>query len=202
MADQVQAGSGPGSKRVFRSLLFAGLAAAGAGLDLWTKELVFRNYYDPGSDHQSPVWLIDGVLGFQTSFNPGALFGMGPGYSSVFAAVAVVFFLLIAGWVLFADGWRDLFLTATLGLISGGILGNLHDRLGLGMQGGFPESARYSVRDWILFRLEGVPMFDPWPNFNLADSCLVVGAGLILIQAIVAGNRQSSPVAGTRAGET
>jgi signal peptidase II len=41
------------------------------------------------------------------------------------------------------------------------------------------------VRDWILFRLEGVPFFDPWPNFNIADSALVIGAILLFLHAFI-----------------
>ena len=43
---------------------------------------------------------------------------------------------------------------------------------------------RDNVRDWILFRLEGVPFFDPWPNFNIADSLLVAGAILLFLHAL------------------
>jgi signal peptidase II len=78
----------------------------------------------------------------------------------------------------------DLFLTLTLGLISGGIMGNLYDRLGWGALPSYPESIRTNVRDFILFRLEGVPFFDPWPNFNLADCWLVCGAALLFFHAL------------------
>ena len=34
-------------------------------------------------------------------------------------------------------------------------------------------------------RLEGVPFFDPWPNFNIADCLLVVGAAMLFIHSVV-----------------
>lgn len=108
---------------------------------------------------------------------------MGSGYSSLFAIFSVVALLGILVWLFIYGAWRDRWLTFSLGLICGGILGNLYDRVGLGYSPGFPESIRNNVRDWVLFRLEGVPMFDPWPNFNIADVCLVCGAGLLFVHA-------------------
>jgi len=138
--------------------------------------------------------MVGEVFGFQASLNAGALFGLGHGYSYVFAGVSVVFLALILFWLLFLNGWRDRWMVVATGLISAGILGNFYDRIGLGFGQGYPESARYCVRDWILFRLEGVPFFDPWPNFNLADSFLVVGAGLVLIHAMfVSGKQPAAP---------
>jgi signal peptidase II len=78
-----------------------------------------------------------------------------------------------------------LLLTSALALITAGILGNLYDRLGLhGLQspnlGPFhPGGQEYAVRDWILVRI----YHWNWPNFNLADSMLVVGASLLFWQA-------------------
>ena len=77
----------------------------------------------------------------------------------------------------------DRWLAWTVGMIAGGILGNLYDRVGLGYIAGWPERTRTSVRDWILFELDGVPYFDPWPNFNIADCLLVCGAIMLLIHA-------------------
>ena len=67
------------------------------------------------------------------------------------------------------------------------VIGNLYDRLGLWWQPGYPEQWQSGVRDWILFRLNGVPMFDPWPNFNIADSLLVAGACMLLYQSLFPG---------------
>jgi signal peptidase II len=68
-------------------------------------------------------------------------------------------------------------------MISGGILGNLYDRVGLGYVATYPMEIKNNVRDWILFELDGVRIFDPWPNFNIADSLLVCGAIMLFIHA-------------------
>ncbi|MFM8891288.1 MAG: signal peptidase II, partial [Planctomycetia bacterium] len=80
----------------------------------------------------------------------------------------------------------DRWLLVALGLITGGILGNLFDRLGLpGLRWHAPWERQgervLAVRDWIHFRLEGVI---DWPIFNLADSWLVIGAGLLLLLSL------------------
>ncbi|NBS27214.1 MAG: signal peptidase II [Gammaproteobacteria bacterium] len=81
----------------------------------------------------------------------------------------------------------DGLLVVALALISGGILGNLYDRLGLpGLVWHAPLARQgqpvFAVRDFIHFRLEGVI---DWPIFNLADSFLVAGAGLLLLLSVL-----------------
>ena len=175
---------------VSRFALFFGLLVVGLGIDLWTKTYAFSNYFDPEIYKKQPQavqWWIDGVFGLQTSTNPGALFGIGEGLSWLFAIMS---FFALGGIVLWLFVWkaaRDRWITFALGLISGGILGNLYDRVGLGyVEAWNHPGIRTDVRDWILFRLEGVPMFDPWPNFNIADSLLVTGAIMLMFHAIFA----------------
>ena len=76
-------------------------------------------------------------------------------------------------------------MTIALGLITGGILGNLYDRMGFGYVARYGEQHVYHVRDWIHFRLQGVPFCDPWPNFNIADSLLVTGAIMLFVFALI-----------------
>ena len=170
-----------------RYVLFFGLAITGGGLDLVSKTFVFNRFYNVNSAEQGngqvPYWWWDGVFGIQTSHNPGALFGLGAGYSWVFAAISIAAIIGMIGWLFVFRAARDRWLTTALGLVMGGIIGNLYDRLGWGYVQGYPEAVRDNVRDWILFRLEGVPFFDPWPNFNIADSLLVSGAVLLFLHA-------------------
>ncbi len=170
---------------VSRYVLFFCIAAAGLAVDLVTKHLAFKHYFDPASSFgQQPRWWIEGIFGLQTSTNPGALFGMGSGFSWVFAILSVVAISAILGWLFVFKGAADRWLTFTLGLITGGILGNLYDRVGLGALPSYPPEIHTNVRDFILFRLEGVPFFEPWPNFNFADCWLVCGAALLFFHAL------------------
>lgn len=174
-----------------RFVLFFGLLIAGLAADLITKAWVFNNYFDVGiakeRTHGQYVafWWIDGVFGVQPSTNPGALFGMGAGFSLYFAIFSAIALTAIVVWLFVYKAAIDRWLTFSLGLISGGILGNCYDRIGLGAQPDWPDHIRDNVRDWILFRLQGVPFFDPWPNFNIADTLLVVGAAMLFIHSVV-----------------
>lgn len=171
-----------------RIVLFLLLAVGGLALDLWTKAFMFNNYFVPemmfAGRAQEPHWWVEGVFGIQCSTNPGALFGFGKGYSFVFAIISFVAIAGIAVWLFWFKQARDRWMNFALGLITGGILGNLYDRIGLGYKSEYPVEIKDNVRDWILFRLEGVPFFDPWPNFNIADSLLVTGAILLFLHAL------------------
>ena len=170
-----------------RYALFFLPAIIGLVADLTTKSYMFAHHFsvERANQHfpQQPVWLIEGIFGWQTSTNPGALFGIGKGYSWLFAIFSIVAVLGILIWLFRLGGIWDRWLTFAMGLVTGGIFGNLYDRLGFGYTPGFPESIRTNVRDWVLFRLEGVPFFDPWPNFNIADAVLVAGAIMLFLHA-------------------
>jgi signal peptidase II len=172
-----------GSLPLNRYLLYFGLTALGCAVDLLTKEAIFRWRGLPG---ESPRWwLIQDHFGIETSVNPGALFGMGAGWWWLFAVLAVVALCGIIAWLFVYRAAHDRWITTALGLVSGGILGNLYDRLGLWNNTGLQPKFHHGVRDWILFEWKGVPFLEPWPNFNIADSLLVTGAIMLVIHAFV-----------------
>ena len=140
-----------------RYVLFFCIAAAGLVADLVTKHLAFKHYFDPTQIGQQPRWWIEGIFGLQTATNPGALFGMGSGFSWLFAILSIIAVSVIVGWLFLFKGAVDRWLTFTLALITGGILGNLYDRVGLGSLPSYPQEIHTNVRDWILFRIQGVP---------------------------------------------
>jgi signal peptidase II len=170
-----------------RYVLFFLLAAAVLAIDLGTKAYFFANYYPP---NQQNLW-VDGVsilgvntyFGIETSTNGGALFGIGQGMYVWFAILSLVALTGIVVWLFVFKAAREKVLTIALAMVTGGILGNLFDRLGFGFKDGYPLGTENHVRDFIYFRLEGVTGFDPWPNFNMADSMLVCGAILLFVHA-------------------
>ncbi|MEM1069629.1 MAG: signal peptidase II [Planctomycetota bacterium] len=171
-------------------VLFFALATIGATSDLWTKWAIFKWRGLPGQ--QDIWWIIDGYFGIETAVNIGAVFGLGAGKGLFFAAFSIVAANAILVWLFKYRAATSLWLTIALGMITGGIIGNLYDRLGLWWLEGYPIEWKSGVRDWILFRVEGVPFLDPWPNFNIADSLLVVGAGMLLYQSIFPGKEDDS----------
>jgi len=158
-----------------RYVIFATIAATGAALDLWTKDAIFRWRGLPG---QSDVWwFVDGHAGVETAVNIGAVFGLGAGQGAVFAALSVVAAMAIFVWLFWFGAARLWWLTVAMGCVLGGIIGNLYDRLGMWWTPGLPIEWRSGVRDWILWQASNDYK---WPNFNIADSLLVCGAGMLL----------------------
>ena len=152
--------------------LFLMLACGGAVLDLTSKWLVFTKVGQP----PAKLVLWPGVFSLTTSFNKGALWGLGGGVpfaNVLFACLSVLAGAAIVYWLFWHGAAKDRFLTAALGLIMAGTIGNCYDRLVWG-----------KVRDWIYFELIN------WPIFNLADSMLVCGACVLMLQAVFAESAQ------------
>ena len=155
------------------------LAISGCTTDLLSKYYVFQWRGLPRPDNE--WWIWEGYFGIETALNTGALFGLGAGYTQWFAALSVLAFIGILAWLFYFNAAQDLTLTFSLGCVAGGIFGNLYDRLGLWASEGVPAEAQHAVRDWILLRYGDYT----WPNFNIADSLLVVGAGLLVFHAFM-----------------
>jgi signal peptidase II len=162
-------------------LSFVSVAAVAVVSDLVTKHLAFAGLGMPGTGRR--VIFVPGVFTLETNLNEGALFGIGQGYSWLFALVSVAALGGILAMLARSAARESLWLLWSLALISGGILGNLYDRLGLpGLLWHAPAERVgepvHAVRDWIHVTVPGVI---DWPIFNLADSWLVIGAGMLLI---------------------
>ncbi len=179
------------SKRVplNRVVVFASLAVIGGAADLWTKEAIFRWRGMPG---ESDIWwLIDGYVGIETAVNIGAVFGLGAGQGPLFAGLSVVAAVAIVVWLFYFQAARNWWLTIAMGCVLGGIAGNLYDRLGLWWDPELPPEWRSGVRDWILWQASDNYK---WPNFNIADSLLVCGAGLLLWRSFFPDEEHDTPL--------
>lgn len=145
----------PGHRSGGRRLLIGVVALAALGLDQLTKSLAV------GFLRHGPVHLV-GTLYLWLTFNSGAAFGVGQGLSAELIIVGVV----LVGILLAVSRRVPSTLAAVaIGLVLGGALGNLADRV-LRSNGG-------AVIDFIYTRY--------WPTFNVADSCIVVGALLLFL---------------------
>jgi signal peptidase II len=169
-----------------RKFVYVFLAAATLSLDLWSKTAAFERWGVFGSSG----WLLDSWVKFQfhTNLNYGALWGMGQGLSTLFAALSVAAFLGILWWLFAMRAAHSLWMTVSLAFVTGGTLGNLYDRLAL--HGIIPPDPEYpgrmasapvrAVRDFFHFRFG---TFD-WPIFNVADICLVTGAIMLMLHSL------------------
>lgn len=161
--------------------LFILVVAASLAADLVSKDAIFSRLGMPGEGRR--VIFVPGVFVLETNLNEGALFGMGQGLSWLFAAVSIAALVGILAMLARPTARDSTWLIVALALICGGILGNLYDRLGVpGLTWHAPAERVgqpvHAVRDWIHVTIPGVI---DWPIFNLADSWLVIGAGMLLL---------------------
>lgn len=114
----------------------------------------------------TPVSFVDGVWEWRLSFNPGSAFGLFHGQTGarVFLSVIGVLAVGAMGWMVKRAHDRQRALLWALGLVAGGAIGNLIDRIYFGV-----------VTDFVLWRYKT----HEWPVFNVADVALVVGVGLM-----------------------
>ena len=183
-------------------LLFVVLAGIGFVGDQASKYIVFAKLYPSGTDRISQFDVIPGYFALRTFYleksfdssepflflrtvsgeriphvNRGALFGIGNGdgesggANHIFAGISILAAAFILVWASRPAVAQDRFLSLALGLILGGTLGNLYDRIVFS-----------GVRDFLHCYYES----HVWPDFNIADSCLVVGAGVLLVHSFFA----------------
>jgi signal peptidase II len=180
MATESATVSQPSSLRL---LFVAAIGAAGLTWDLWTKYIVFAQLGCPGSQ---PVWkgqILGVSIRFQleTTFNHGALWGMGQGLSWLFASLSFIALAAIGYFLWNRQAVASWWLTVVTGLLLAGTLGNLFDRLGLHGWKTRDGEAVYAVRDFLDFFFFGEAFH--WATFNFADSYLVVGACMLVLHS-------------------
>jgi signal peptidase II len=141
-----------------------------------------RSLCDCGFD-----WLQTWSAPVMPHVNHGALWGLGSGSTStanaVFAAISVCAAVGILIWGMMRSTRSDGWLSAALGLILSGTLGNFYDRIVFG-----------GVRDFLYFHQS-----INFPIFNVADCGLVCGAGMLLVHAFFFAPPPPAPAAPTPA---
>ena len=141
-------------------LLFATVALVAYAADLGSKEWALRALAD------GDVAVLGDWFTLHLTYNPGAAFSTGTEFTIVFTCLAVVAVAVVL-WLSRRVGsplWA-----AALGILLGGVAGNLTDRLFRD-----PEPFRGHVVDFL--------MLPNWPVFNVADICINTAAGLIILQ--------------------
>jgi signal peptidase II len=149
----------------FRPLLPLILVAVPSfALDQLTKWLVAQNI-------RRGSWyvLVDGIFNLRHDRNSGAAFGIMPGQNVLLiivtiAAIGFIFFY-------YRQFKNNLWMKIALGFLLGGALGNFVDRLRLG-----------EVIDFLQVGIQKAGLW--WPTFNVADICICVGAGMLIIHLL------------------
>nr|WP_202420313.1 signal peptidase II [Actinomadura rayongensis] len=138
------------------------VACAALALDVISKIIVVATLQD-----RAPIRLLGGLLTLRETRNSGAAFSIGTGYTIIFTVIACG---VVVAIVRTARNLRSVPWAVCLGLLLGGALGNLVDRVLRA-----PAPFQGHVVDWI--------EWPHWPVFNLADSAIVCGGVLAVLLA-------------------
>ena len=163
--------------------LFWFAAATALALDQLSKFLLAA----PGALWGRPIVVIPGLLALvQRRPNPRAAFSLGPS-SALFYVIATLAGLVLIGYLWANSNPGKLLPHVALGLICGGALGNLVDRALFG-----------AVRDFVDLHFREI---FHWPTFNLADTAICVGVGMLLLDAGLSTRIARQPAGGAPAGK-
>jgi signal peptidase II len=134
-------------------------------LDQLTKQSVLRLI----SPFEARVMVPD-FFSLVNVTNTGAAFGSFRGNNTFFIVISIIALVIVVTLLIRPHG-PDKFRDLSLALLLAGILGNLTDRLLYG-----------HVIDFLLFNLH-IRYADPWPAFNVADSCISIAVALFIIHS-------------------
>lgn len=135
------------------------IASAVIIIDRIVKFLVYNNLLEGRS-----IEIIPKAFYLTLVLNTGAAFGLLKDRNQFFIAASFIVIALVILYV-WAGRQKDLFVLSALGLILGGAVGNLIDRLIFGY-----------IIDFLDFRI--------WPVFNIADSSITVGSVLLIMRVL------------------
>ena len=167
-----ETGVSASAENSLRLLHLLGIAFLTVFLDQLTKWIVVSSLYL----HESHT-VVPRILSITRIHNTGIAFGLFPGMSDVLMIVTLVSIIVVFYFYLTLEH-RNNWITVACGLIIGGAMGNLLDRFRLGY-----------VVDFIYFSF--------WPAFNVADSSVSVGVGILMIGFFLAEREAKKNAPGT-----
>lgn len=148
----------------------------------WAVSIVFeRDFSDPALFAALPPRGIEvtGFLNWVLVGNSGVSFGLFQGAGLwVFIPIALIIAAILIGWLL-RSGMR--WLVWPVGLIVGGAIGNVIDRLRFG-----------AVVDFIDVHAAGYH----WPAFNIADSAVFIGVAIVLLESLIGSKKKAGAEGG------
>jgi signal peptidase II len=155
-------------------ILFGVFMALSLALDQWTKSLA-REFLKG----RAAKTVVQHYFDLRYSENPGVAFGMLqqlPGGRLVLTLLAVLAFVLVIAYLRKTEAGASRVHVA-LGLVGGGALGNVYDRVVYGR-----------VTDFIVWHVK----LHEWPAFNIADAALCVGVGLLMLDMFLSRPEKST----------
>lgn len=156
-------------------------------VDLGSKTYIFGKLINtPGQR----LDLIDNWLAFTLHINRGAVWGVGGGRPILLIAITAIIIPIVIYLAHSASKNSKSFIPLLgFGMLLGGALGNLYDRVFTEMQlNGYLHSYQ-GVRDFIDVQIPGVYS---WPVFNIADVAIVMGVAVFVFWNLTDGGKKKS----------
>jgi len=149
------------NKKAMRSMLI--IAAIAIILDQLTKIIVRKAVATRGT-----IEVVKGWFNITYAENTGMAFGLLRGWNPAFIVISLIAigFIFIYYRKFRASKW----MRVSLSLLLGGAIGNLIDRIV------FSHVTDFAQFRWWFIRLRW------WPSFNIADSCIVIGAAILVLE--------------------
>ncbi|MCP4652621.1 MAG: signal peptidase II [Candidatus Omnitrophica bacterium] len=139
-----------------RTILFVSVA-------VFTVDFFVKNYFRLNHAFKS-IPVIKDIFHLTVVFNRGAAFGILQG-KTLFLIIFSLILIILFGFFIWKENEKRTIFLVSYGLIFGGALSNLYERIFLGF-----------VVDYIDLRV--------WPVFNISDSCITIGIGLIFFKTL------------------
>lgn len=158
--------------RIMRPMLAA--AAIAVFFDQLTKAIVRRTVATRGA-----VEVVRGYFEISYAENSGAAFGMFRGRNNIFIVISFAAFVFIFAY--YRQFRESIWMKISLGLLLGGALGNLIDRIV------FQHVTDFIRVRWWFLHLRW------WPAFNIADASVCVGAAMLIVGMLKRGTSMRSP---------
>jgi len=153
-----------------RKICFSYGVAGITSLIIFFSDFFIKNYLKNNFAYQS-IPVIKNILNITVVFNKGAAFGVLKGYSNILVYAGIVFIIMLIVTIK-KNARKSMLSMVILGLIMGGAFSNMFDRVVYGF-----------VVDYLDFRI--------WPVFNLSDTCISIGVGILLLQSLSANEKKN-----------
>jgi signal peptidase II len=158
----------------FGPVAAAAIIAVFYALDQATKELVIRSI--PFETGEVPV--IPGFFSLVHWGNTGAAFSSFSEKNGMFIGLSLLTLVVLAVFA-FRGAFQNLATRLAVSLLSAGVLGNVTDRI-----------RHHHVVDFLLIDLH-IRYANPWPAFNVADSCICIAACILVASSWLEGRTKA-----------
>ena len=146
-----------------RKICFNYGVAGITSLIIFFSDFFIKSYLKNNFAYQS-IPVVKNIFNITVVFNRGAAFGILKGCSDLLVYIGIVFIIILIA-IMKNDAGKNMFSMAVFGMILGGALSNIFDRIVYGF-----------VVDYIDFKI--------WPVFNISDMCISIGVLILFLQSL------------------